>query len=164
MDVTQILQLQLSSISSFLSTLNLYQFREKPHTDKYRALRTTRIMSPSVNLLHLRSEVFLPLDFCFTERIHWIGGWVGLKAGLDTEASGVILYLCWGSKPLSVYSQTLFWLSYTSFYSLRDITRIMRLKRMRWVGHVLVGRARDEKLLQILLPKRERITNSATFP
>jgi hypothetical protein len=27
--------------------------------------------------------------------IHWIGGWVGLRAGLHTEARGEILYLCW---------------------------------------------------------------------
>jgi hypothetical protein len=25
---------------------------------------------------------------------HWIGGWVGLRAGLDTEARGKLLYLC----------------------------------------------------------------------
>jgi hypothetical protein len=28
---------------------------------------------------------------------HWTGGLVGLGAGLDTEARGKILYLCWGS-------------------------------------------------------------------
>jgi hypothetical protein len=28
-----------------------------------------------------------------------IGGWVGLTAGLDTEARGKILCLCWGSNP-----------------------------------------------------------------
>jgi hypothetical protein len=27
---------------------------------------------------------------------HWIGGWVGLRAGLDTEARERILCLCWG--------------------------------------------------------------------
>jgi hypothetical protein len=30
---------------------------------------------------------------------HWIGGWVGLRAGLDTEARGKILCFCWGSNP-----------------------------------------------------------------
>jgi hypothetical protein len=25
---------------------------------------------------------------------HWIGGWVGLRAGLDTEARGKIICLC----------------------------------------------------------------------
>jgi len=30
---------------------------------------------------------------------HWIGGWVGLRAGLDTEASGKILCLYRGSNP-----------------------------------------------------------------
>jgi hypothetical protein len=28
---------------------------------------------------------------------HWIGGWLGLRAGLDTEATGKILFLYWGS-------------------------------------------------------------------
>jgi hypothetical protein len=30
---------------------------------------------------------------------HWIGGWVDLRAGLETEARGKILCLCWGSNP-----------------------------------------------------------------
>jgi hypothetical protein len=29
----------------------------------------------------------------------WIGGWVGLRAGLDTNAIGKILYFCRGSNP-----------------------------------------------------------------
>jgi hypothetical protein len=28
---------------------------------------------------------------------HWIGGWEGLSAGLDTETRGKILLPCWGS-------------------------------------------------------------------
>jgi hypothetical protein len=32
-------------------------------------------------------------------RSHWIGGWVGLRAGLDTEASEKIPCLCRGSSP-----------------------------------------------------------------
>jgi hypothetical protein len=40
---------------------------------------------------------------------HWIGGWVGLRVGLDTEARGKIL--CRGSNPCRpVCSQTLYWL------------------------------------------------------
>jgi hypothetical protein len=31
--------------------------------------------------------------------IHWTGGWVGLRAGLYTEARGKILWLCQGSNP-----------------------------------------------------------------
>jgi hypothetical protein len=27
----------------------------------------------------------------YPSSIHWIGGWVGLRAGLDTEARGIIL-------------------------------------------------------------------------
>jgi hypothetical protein len=30
---------------------------------------------------------------------HWVGGWVGLRAVLDTEVRGRILCLCWGSNP-----------------------------------------------------------------
>jgi hypothetical protein len=30
---------------------------------------------------------------------HWIGGWVGLRAGLDTKARGKILWLCRGLNP-----------------------------------------------------------------
>jgi hypothetical protein len=29
--------------------------------------------------------------------VHCTGGWVGLRAGLNTEARGKILCLCWGS-------------------------------------------------------------------
>jgi hypothetical protein len=37
---------------------------------------------------------------------HWIGGWVGLSAGLDTEARGKILCLCQVSNPCcTVFSQ-----------------------------------------------------------
>jgi hypothetical protein len=43
-----------------------------------------------------------------TSSTHWIGGWVGLRASLDTEARGKILYLCRGSNPVRpVCSQTL---------------------------------------------------------
>jgi hypothetical protein len=30
---------------------------------------------------------------------NWTGGWVSLRAGLDIEARGKILCLCWGSNP-----------------------------------------------------------------
>jgi hypothetical protein len=46
---------------------------------------------------------------------HWTGGWVGLKAGLDTEARGEILLPLPGFEPRSpsrpVLSQKLYWLS-----------------------------------------------------
>jgi hypothetical protein len=35
----------------------------------------------------------------FTPGTHWIGGWMGLTAGLDTEAWGRILCLCRVSNP-----------------------------------------------------------------
>jgi hypothetical protein len=44
---------------------------------------------------------------------HWIAGWLGFRAGLDTEARGKTLCLCQGSSPgHPVSSQTLYWLSY----------------------------------------------------
>jgi hypothetical protein len=47
---------------------------------------------------------------------HCTGGWVGLGAGLDTEAIGKILCLCWRSNPgCPVCSQILYWLSYLSW-------------------------------------------------
>jgi hypothetical protein len=43
----------------------------------------------------------------------WTVFWMGLRAGLDTEARGKILCLCQGSNPSRpVCSQTLYWLSY----------------------------------------------------
>jgi hypothetical protein len=51
-----------------------------------------------------------PAVFCPRERTpgpHWIGGWVGLRASLDTEARGKILCPFWGSNPgCLVCSQT----------------------------------------------------------
>jgi hypothetical protein len=47
--------------------------------------------------------------------INWIGGWVGIRAGMETKAIGKLICLCGGSKPDSpVCSQTLHWLSYPS--------------------------------------------------
>jgi hypothetical protein len=46
---------------------------------------------------------------------HWIGDWVGLRAGLDTQVRGKFLCLCrrlCASHP--VCSQTLYWLTYPS--------------------------------------------------
>jgi hypothetical protein len=50
-----------------------------------------------------------------THGTHWTAGWVGFRAGPDTEARGKTLCLCQESKPsCSVCSQTLCWLSYPS--------------------------------------------------
>jgi hypothetical protein len=34
-----------------------------------------------------------------TPGTHWVEGWVDLRAGLNTEVRGKILYLCWGLNP-----------------------------------------------------------------
>jgi hypothetical protein len=53
-----------------------------------------------------------------TSGTHWIGGWVGLIAGLDTETREKILCPCRRSNPgRPVCSQTLYWLSYPRSYS-----------------------------------------------
>jgi hypothetical protein len=50
-----------------------------------------------------------------TPGIHLVGGWVGLRAGLDIEARGKIIFLCRGSNFVCrACSQTLYWLSYPS--------------------------------------------------
>jgi hypothetical protein len=48
-------------------------------------------------------------------RTHWIGGWVGPRAGLDAEAKRKILCPCLGSNPgRPIRSQTQYWLNYPS--------------------------------------------------
>jgi hypothetical protein len=60
---------------------------------------------------------------CFTpgERIsgtHWIGGWVGPRAGLDAGPRRKILCHCRGSNPnRPARSQTLYCLSYRGDYA-----------------------------------------------
>jgi hypothetical protein len=49
----------------------------------------------------------------WTPSTHWIGGWVGLRTGLDAGARRKILCLCQGSNPdRPARSQTLYCLSY----------------------------------------------------
>jgi hypothetical protein len=46
-------------------------------------------------------------------RTHWIGGWLGPRAGLDAGAGRKILYFCRGSNPdCPARSQILYCLSY----------------------------------------------------
>jgi hypothetical protein len=60
----------------------------------------------------VRSQSYAPAALYPRERTpstHWIGDWVGLRAGLDKEATGKILCRSRGSNPgRSVYSQTLY--------------------------------------------------------
>jgi hypothetical protein len=63
-----------------------------------------------------------------TPGTHWTGGWVGPRAGLDTEARGHILFLCRKWKPgRPLCSQTLYRLSYPSSYTqlfvLKDVSQ-----------------------------------------
>jgi hypothetical protein len=66
-------------------------------------------------------EVSITSQLCFspgkrTPGIHFTGGWVGLIAGLDTEATGKILLTLPEIEPRSpgrpAHSQTLYWLNY----------------------------------------------------
>jgi hypothetical protein len=56
---------------------------------------------------HHASAALYPVEG--TPGTHWIGGWVGPRAGLDAEAGRKILCLCRGSNPgLLVRSQPLY--------------------------------------------------------
>jgi hypothetical protein len=50
---------------------------------------------------HAPAELYPPERTLGT---HWIGGWVGLRAGLDTEATGKILFLCLRSSPVRPFA------------------------------------------------------------
>jgi hypothetical protein len=69
-----------------------------------------------------------------TSSTHWIGGWVGLRTSLNTEATGKILCLCQGSNPgRPVCSQTLYWLSCLSSCCL---IRYMQCLTLYFVKHL----------------------------
>jgi hypothetical protein len=56
-----------------------------------------------------------------TPGTHCIAGWVGLRVGLDTEARGKILCLCWETNPGHlVHSQTLYY--YTDAFNSSFLT------------------------------------------
>jgi hypothetical protein len=58
----------------------------------------------------------------WTPGTHWIGYWVGLRAGLDTEARWKVLCLCLGSHPgCPMCSQTLFTELLQFLYTKSDI-------------------------------------------
>jgi hypothetical protein len=61
---------------------------------------------------HHAPAALYPLDRA--HGTHWIGGWVGLRAGLNAETTGKILCLCQRLTPPPpvVCSHTLHWLSY----------------------------------------------------
>jgi hypothetical protein len=62
---------------------------------------------------HLMGVVRVTLRPRFTTGTHWIGGWVGLKADMGTEARGKIPCLCQEPNPSPpVCSQTREWMSY----------------------------------------------------
>jgi hypothetical protein len=46
-------------------------------------------------------------------RTHWIGGWVGLRADMNTEPRGKILCFSQGSNPGRPVCSQLYWLSYS---------------------------------------------------
>jgi hypothetical protein len=66
-----------------------------------------------------------------TPGTHYTGGWVGPRAGMDTEARGKILYLCLGSNPgRPVRCQTL-------------LTELPRLKLTTSGSHICVTKLNE---------------------
>jgi hypothetical protein len=54
----------------------------------------------------------------WTPGTHWIGGWVGPRAGLDAGAGRKILCPCQGSNPnRPAHSQTLYCLIYSTLHN-----------------------------------------------
>jgi hypothetical protein len=53
----------------------------------------------------------------------WIGGWVGLRAGLDTEVRGRLLCLCRGTTPVvqCVVRHYTDWVNPVPHYSISDV-------------------------------------------
>jgi hypothetical protein len=82
--------------------------------DKQQSLEPNISLFNSTGQVHA-SAVLYPREK--TPGTHWIGGWVGIRAGLNTEARGKILCLCQGSNlGCPVCKQILHWLSYPSCY------------------------------------------------
>jgi hypothetical protein len=72
---------------------------------------------------------------------HWIGGWVGRRAGLDTEARGKILCLYWGSNPNCLNIQSIV-RCYNIFKILQDKLQVKpQLTCIRQMGTVSVAAA-----------------------
>jgi hypothetical protein len=65
---------------------------------------------------------------------HCTGGWVGTRAGLDTEATGEILSPLPGIEPRSpgrpVRSQTLYWLSYPAHHKVMHVPILITIRIM----------------------------------
>jgi hypothetical protein len=88
-----------------------------------------------------------PAALCPRERTpgtHCTGGWVGLRAGLDTEVRGKILCPLPGIKPRSpgrpVRSQTLYWLSYPahSLWGLNWILKYYLIARRLQMVNIII--------------------------
>jgi hypothetical protein len=82
---------------------------------------------------------------------HWMGGWVGLRAGLDTQAKGKILCLCQGLNPgRPGCSQILYWLTYPSM-SVNNLQNSLILKqKITWVAVLIFTTKRISKNLRIM--------------
>jgi hypothetical protein len=85
---------------------------------------------------------------------HWTGGWVGLRAGLDTEARTKILCFCPGSNPgVPASSQSLYWLKYPSFSSkpirTHTLSSISRRSRCSAVETVSLNNVRINRAINV---------------
>jgi hypothetical protein len=77
----------------------------------------------------------------WTRCTHWIWGWVGLRAGMDTEAKEKLLCLCWISnlgRPICIYYtdwNTLYMLGIpTRIQTAQNTTIDIKSKYVLWVG------------------------------
>jgi hypothetical protein len=72
------------------------------HGDAWRKRRYSSYSFLTSALYGGSGQCHAPAALCPWKRTpgtHWTGGWVGLRAGLDTEARGKILFPGLGSKP-----------------------------------------------------------------
>jgi hypothetical protein len=60
---------------------------------------------------------------------HWIGGWMGPRAGLDAVARGKLLCLCWGLNPCCPVCSQTYWLMLKNTLSWHK----MLMNRSMWV-------------------------------
>jgi hypothetical protein len=101
----------------------------------------------------LMVSVTLRPRFTTGERATLIGGWVGFRAGLDTEARGKMICLCQGSNSgRPVYSQALYCLS-TRQGKLHRLVRFITSSFQNMQKECRGHHSRSSVILYIKIPK-----------